>query len=157
MIEKEDNKVSWYREPYVWLVISLPLTAVIGGIITMYLAIESNDGLVVDDYYERGLEVNKVLDRDHKAAQYDLKADLYFDRNNPVFSIRLKSEKNFILPPEINVSFLHPTRKGLDHHLVLKKDGDDVYRGSNPGLIPGKWYVQIETDEWRLFMNYSMQ
>ena len=54
---------AWYREPLVWLLISFPLTAVIAGFFTLYLAIISSDGLVVDDYYHRGKEINKSLAR----------------------------------------------------------------------------------------------
>lgn len=157
MIEEKKQIVSWYKEPYMWLVVSFPLIAVIGGIFTIYLAIESDDGLVVDDYYKRGLEVNKVLDRDHAASDYQLKANLEISRSNPVFSIVLEGNTKFKLPDEIKVSFLHPTRKGLDHHLVLKKDNTNSYRGSTPPLVQGKWYIQIETNEWRLFREYSVQ
>ena len=33
----------WYREPMVWLVISIPLAAVIGGLVTLGLAIRGGD------------------------------------------------------------------------------------------------------------------
>lgn len=157
MIDEKGQAIRWYQEPYMWLVVSLPLTAVIAGMVILYFAIESNDGLVVDDYYKRGLEVNKVLERDHKAAEYELKANLEIARNNPVFNIILTGNKNFILPDKIKVSFLHPTRKGLDHQLVLKKGHDNIYHGPAPELMRGKWYVQIETVNWRLFMNYYAQ
>lgn len=32
------SKPPWYREPYVWLVISIPATAVVVGLITLALA-----------------------------------------------------------------------------------------------------------------------
>jgi hypothetical protein len=36
----------WYREPMVWLVIGIPLAAVIGGLVTLGLAIQGGDALV---------------------------------------------------------------------------------------------------------------
>lgn len=37
----------WYREPMVWLVIGIPLAAVIGGLVTLGLAIQGGDALVI--------------------------------------------------------------------------------------------------------------
>ena len=54
-------KKPWYREPWVWLMIALPASAVVGGIITIYLAVSTSDGLVVDDYYKRGKAINLDL------------------------------------------------------------------------------------------------
>ncbi|TAK53620.1 MAG: hypothetical protein EPO25_09960 [Gammaproteobacteria bacterium] len=36
----------WYREPMVWLVIAIPFAAVIGGLVTLGLAIRGGDALV---------------------------------------------------------------------------------------------------------------
>ena len=47
-IDKERGN-RWYRVPFVWLVIALPLTAVIASFITLGLAISSDDGVVEDD------------------------------------------------------------------------------------------------------------
>ena len=36
----------WYSEPMVWLVIGIPLAAVIGGLVTLGLAIRGGDTVV---------------------------------------------------------------------------------------------------------------
>jgi hypothetical protein len=66
----------WYAEPWVWLIIAIPLTAVIVGMITIYLAVSTSDGLVVDDYYKRGKAINVDLARDRAAARYELRAQI---------------------------------------------------------------------------------
>ena len=68
--------VRWYREPWVWLLIFFPLAAVVGGMVTLYLAVTTSDGLVVDDYYKRGKAINRDLARDTVAAQHRLVASL---------------------------------------------------------------------------------
>ena len=50
----QPDKKPWHRQPWVWLLIALPMTAVIGGMVTIYIAVTTSDGLVVDDYYKRG-------------------------------------------------------------------------------------------------------
>lgn len=40
----------WYRYPWPWVAIAIPGVAVIGGLFTLYLAINNPDPLVMDDY-----------------------------------------------------------------------------------------------------------
>ena len=54
----------WYREPWPWILAAGPVAVILAGIVTVWLAIKSNDGLVADDYYKQGLEVNQVIQRE---------------------------------------------------------------------------------------------
>ena len=54
----------WYREPWPWILMSVPATAVVAGIITLWLAVSSADGLVAEDYYKQGLAINRVIERE---------------------------------------------------------------------------------------------
>lgn len=56
---KNDQK--WYQNPFVWLVIGGPLLVVVASFITLYLAITHPDP-AIDDYYRKGIEINKTLD-----------------------------------------------------------------------------------------------
>lgn len=151
-----DKNSSWYREPYVWLLIAFPLLAVVGGFITLGLAIESNDGLVVDDYYREGLMINRVLKRDQKAAGLGLKAELKFSPEWNRFSINLRGNPGFRAPGSLRVSFLHATRKGFDRHLTVRNLGNNSYTAGFHPLIRGHWYIQIETDDWRLLKSVTV-
>ncbi len=62
-MEKLDTK-PWWRYGYVWLVIGGPLVVVIASFITLYLAITRPDA-VIDDYYRKGMEINKTLNAEH--------------------------------------------------------------------------------------------
>ncbi len=53
-----------------------PAVVIVAGFITAWLAIESNDGLVDDNYYKVGLSVNQQLKQKQLAAELNLKADL---------------------------------------------------------------------------------
>jgi len=140
----------WYREVYVWLIIALPLSAVIGGVITAWYAIESNDGLVVDDYYKRGLEINRVLERDKASERYGLQARLHFEPGAPAATIVLDGNASFSPPDSISVSFLNATRGGYDHNLEFRRVSADTYQSVMPRLLRGHWYIQIEKQDWRL-------
>jgi len=80
-----------------------PAAAVVMGIVMVVLAVRSDDGLVVDDYYKRGLAINQVLDREARAAALGLVATLSFspdrDRVRVLLSIEGQRAAPATLPP----------------------------------------------------------
>jgi uncharacterized protein len=141
---------AWYREPLVWLIIAFPLIAVIAGFFTLYLAIISKDGLVVDDYYQKGKEINMSLARDRAAAHHGLRAGVALNAARQEVIVLLSAAKDQHLPDRINLRWLHATRAGFDHTQMLIRSPDGRYRSVIPELAPGHWYVQIEAQDWRL-------
>ena len=152
--QNSESKKPWYKEPYVWLVIIFPLIAVIGGLTTAWIAVETDDGLVVDDYYKRGLEINQDLDRDKAAEGYDLTANLMLDQSRGTLKIILAGNETFSLPDSIKLSFINATRKGYDKSLLVERNPENEYTAVAPPLIKGKWYVLIESGNWRKFITY---
>jgi hypothetical protein len=128
--------------------IALPMTAVIGGMITIYLAVTTSDGLVVDDYYQRGKAINLDLARDDAAARHGLKASLVLAQGN-IARLQL-SAIDGTWPNSIRLSLLHPTRAGHDQIVRLQHDGAGHYHADINALGSGHWYVQLEADDWRL-------
>lgn len=51
----------WWKFGHVWLVISGPAIVVVAGFVTLWLAIVRPDPLVAEDYYQQGIEINKML------------------------------------------------------------------------------------------------
>lgn len=149
-IDDQNNKLPWHKEYYVWMILFFPFLAIVGGIITINLAIKSNDGLVVDDYYKKGLEINRTLERDQLAHDYQLQADIKIDQQLEQVMIKLKANSSFVYPDNLSVTFLNSTRAGFDKeaNLILTKDA--TYRGNLAKLLKGKWYVYIQRDDWRL-------
>lgn len=142
-------KTHWYREPWVWLMIALPMSAVIGGMITIYLAVSTSDGLVVDDYYKRGKAINMDLARDEAAARYQLRAIIDLDLRDNLMQLQLQSTAD-ALPKVLTFSLLHPTQPGRDQVIVLRHSGDGMYYGDIDEIARGNWYLQLEADDWRL-------
>lgn len=52
---------AWWRFPHVWLVISGPAVVVVASFITFYLAASGQDPVVDQDYYRKGIEINRTL------------------------------------------------------------------------------------------------
>jgi len=65
--DKQDTK-PWWHYGHVWLVLAGPIAVVIAGVITAYIAMRAPDPVLAQDYYRRGLEMNKTL-AEEKARQ----------------------------------------------------------------------------------------
>ncbi len=144
------NDRRWYREPFVWLLIALPATAVVVGFTMLGLAIYSDDGLVEDDYYRKGKEINRVLARDQAAAKRGLESTVELDASRRALRVRLTAAAGAALPEQIELKFLHATRAGLDRSLVLPRGMDGAYRAPLPALAQGHWNIQLAAEDWRL-------
>jgi hypothetical protein len=51
----------WWKFGHVWLVIAGPCVVVVAGFITAFIAMSSPDPVLAEDYYRRGVEINKTL------------------------------------------------------------------------------------------------
>lgn len=55
------SQPAWWRFGHVWLVISGPAIVVVASFITLYLAVVGMDPVLDEDYYRKGLEINRTL------------------------------------------------------------------------------------------------
>jgi hypothetical protein len=125
-----------------------PAAVVVAGLITLAYAIGSADGLVADDYFKRGKEVNRDLTRDEEARRLGLAATLAADARNGV-AVTLEAPYT---PKRLELAFAHATRAGQDRQLVLRRDAHGDYAAALPHLPAGKWHVTLTdtTRRWRL-------
>jgi uncharacterized protein len=143
-------RLPWYREQWPWLLMSGPALVVAAGLFTAYLAVKSNDGLVADDYYKRGLAINQTLVRDAVARRLKLHAHLGLSpeaaRVTVVMAGAAKSASALVL------RLAHPLRPALDRKVMLVPQTDSTYAGALPALSPGRWQVTLEDEgqTWRL-------
>jgi hypothetical protein len=141
---------SWRQEPMVWMIIAIPLSSVLVGFLMLWLAINSNDGLVFDDYHQQGKEINRVLERDAMASRRGIKAQIALLPESHRLELSVSYRNGLALADTLWLRFLHPTRAGEDVHMSLQRAGARLYIGELPLLSSGKWIVQLETDAWRI-------
>ncbi len=155
-ILKKTEAAVWYREPYVWLLILFPFAAVGMGIIMITLALKSDDGLVVDDYYKKGLEINMDLARDRAAENFAITAELAVNPDGRTMRLTLDGNDTFISPETIQARFIHRTRSGLDQTVTMTRIADNFYTSPMPKLVSGNWKVLLESDSWRYYLEYQV-
>ena len=136
----------WYREPWPWILMAGPAATIVAGAVTLWLAVSSADGLVADDYYKRGLAINRDLQRDQRAAQRGIEARV---RLEPAL---IRVELLGASPDALFVQLAHATRAGFDQRLRLARVAQGVYEAELRPLPPGHWRLILEDPrgEWRL-------
>lgn len=148
----------WYRYPMVWMVIALPATAVVAGLLTVYIAVSNQDTLVVDDYYKEGQAINQELDRDRKAAELGLAALVDVNAETGEILLSLSSIKELDPSPELVFKLIHRTLAGADQTTTLNRvEGSQDYRGYiKPPVMEGRWTIQVVSQQsWRLKQNFK--
>lgn len=147
-----DRTRPWYREPWPWLLMSGPVAAIIAGFVTLWLAIESDDGLVADDYYKQGLAINQVLHRDRAAAERQYQATILFNFDNERLRVMLRSDAGAPLPGAMRLKIIHPTRSGADQVAELSASSAGLFDGAMRRPGAGRWLLILEDTHqtWRL-------
>ena len=139
----------WTREPLVWMLIAIPASAVIMGVVMLTLAVHSYSGLVVDDYYRHGKQINRVIARDRLAWELGLEAELALAADGTV-RVAFVSGADLLPDDDIELAFVHATRPGLDRSLRLERVGYGAYRAGIELDGSGRWNLALQTADWRL-------
>lgn len=142
----------WYREPWPWFLMAGPAAVVVAGFITAWLAATTDDGLVDDDYYKKGLAINQTLERDQAANVMQIRAQLMVGTDVRQVRVMLQGGKQDALPQTLRLKVLHPTRSGMDHVVSLSLRGEGFYEGHLDELGDAKWRLILEDmdNRWRL-------
>jgi len=146
----ETNK-PWYSYPLVWMMVLIPFSAVIMGVVMIWLAIDTDDGLVADDYYKQGMEINRVIERDKKAAELELSAVIELDSNARIIHMRFNKGLLDYYPRSLTLNIQHATRENSDLTVLLDHGIGDRYIGHlKQNISLGIWYFEIADTNWKL-------
>ena len=148
-LNNSKNSRPWYRSFWPWFLFFFPAMAVVGCLITIWLAIITDDGLVSDNYYKEGLGISRELSKNDISKQNKLAALTRLNSRKAQVEVYLEGQAGPI--EQLEMSFIHPTQSGKDIALKLILT-DGVFRGKLPALIAANWHVRLETDDkrWRL-------
>jgi hypothetical protein len=127
-----------------------PAAAVAMGIVMLVLGLRSDDGLVVDDYYKRGLAINQVLDREARAAALGLVATLSFSPERDRVRVRLSGGGESVA--QATLRLVHSTRAGQDQSVALAAGAGGLLEGGLAPVPAGTWRLVVEDPggAWRL-------
>ena len=142
----------WYKQFWPWFLIFFPATAVVAGIATIILAVQSDDGLVNDDYYKAGLAINQTLELKQKAHELNLSANANWDKLTQTITLKLKGNLA-TQPPRLTLELAHTTQANHDQTVTLYLAPDKKsYTGRIGKVRSGNWIIILRPNEkkWRI-------
>ncbi|MBM5570572.1 MULTISPECIES: FixH family protein [Deefgea] len=151
-----DEQKPWYKHAHVWLLITFPVLAIMGGAHMLYLAATSKDSLVSDNYYKEGNNINQRLQLEKNAAAKGITAQVILGDNQQ--SIRVLFNQNNLGP--IKLKLVHPTLNGLDQEITLSQPAGSMYTGQlKQALAAGNWYLELSDNSstWSLRKPWATQ
>lgn len=144
----------WYKHLWPWIIIGMIATSVFLSLLMVNIAVNNQDSLVSDNYYEAGKGINRSLDREHLAQQLKLQAKLHFDELTGEIDLRLTGDSR---PAKLTLNLLSPTLESQDKHIDLLPSPVEPgrYTGSLDAAVKGRRFVELLGEEngqaWRLF------
>jgi len=147
---REDTE-PWYRQFWPWFLIALPLSVVIAAIVTIIIAIESNDGLVSDDYYKEGLAIHKDAASAARAKALGIIGALDYDADTGAVILNLEVP----LQGEqlaLSLDVVHPTLPNQDQTIPLSPLNGTSFAGRLEPLGPANWKLSLRPADrsWRV-------
>lgn len=143
------SSLPWWKEPMVWLIIALPATAVIAGMITWWIAADGADSLVAEDYYKQGMTITQTLEKEARAQRLGLNMEIRVEGRELHGFLQGRLDH---YPDRILLTLVHPARAERDVNIVLTATDHGKYRAILPTLPVGhrRLILQPEDQDWRL-------
>lgn len=138
----------WYKQPWLWFVLSVPIASVILSSIMVSVAVIGKDSLVSDNYYKDGMGINQTIEQDRLAVQLGITPII--TTNETTIIVDIKSDN---MPPQafLTLKLLHPTdsKRDLTIRLLPTPSG---FIGDLPAPLEGRRYLDLYSfdDSWRI-------
>ncbi|MFT6910246.1 MAG: hypothetical protein ACJAS1_006974 [Oleiphilaceae bacterium] len=140
----------WFKQPWLWFLLSVPITSVILSSIMVTVAIVGRDSLVSDNYYKDGMAINQTIEQDQLAKSLGLRPILSIEGTE--VRLILKSSETITNQPFLTFKLLHPTVSAKDIIIKLLPSGNSLYLGDLPQTVEGRRYLDLYAfdNSWRL-------
>ncbi len=137
----------WYRQPWLWFLMSIPIASVILSSIMVTVAVKGRDTLVNDQYSKDGLAINQTLAPDLKAHELGLQFQLSVSAEGQIDLQSLAAQNE----PFLILDLIHPTLGDRDQEIRLLP-ATSGFTGMGEPIDEGRWYVELYAHDrsWRI-------
>jgi hypothetical protein len=139
----------WYKQFWPWFLIVVPLSSMVLSFTMMNFAFNSEDSMVIDDYYKEGRSINLKIKKLQQAKVLGISTKVQ------VFSDYV--EVSFIsgIPDNdgaLTLDFFHSTQKFKDFSVTLLRDAKGLYRAPLVTDVTGKWKLSLHPfdENWKI-------
>jgi hypothetical protein len=141
----------WYKQFWLWFIVTPLLVVFALGFAMLYMAITTNDGVVVDNFYKDGKGIFLRNDEDALAREKGLRAELRWVNDQLLLALNGDLAP---LPETLKLMLIFPTAQAGDVSVLLQHQGLGQYQGRLPSPVVGNRQLQIqpvgESITWRL-------
>lgn len=146
-----DDNAPFYRQSVFWMLMAGPILVVLAALISFGWTSTHAQELVTDDYYKDGKHINLQLDRDQRAIERNISAQIMFNPERSAVKIFINGQ--FEPKDGINLLLMHPSRQAEDRKMTLQAISANEYSATFAPLPPTvHWYVRLEDGQnvWRV-------
>jgi hypothetical protein len=150
------QKEIWWKQPWPWIILAMLGSVVVASMVTIFIAVKTQDSLVDSDYTKAGKSINLRLEKDQKAERLGINIRLVAKASPDGYSLITASYKAADSaagrPKFLRLNLSHPTLANRDVSiaLILRETGD--YRAQVTDLMSAHWHYSIEDPDaqWRV-------
>ena len=144
-----DIQKVWYKQFWPWFLIVLPLSSMILSFSMMNLAFNSEDSMVIDDYYKEGRGINLKIQKLQQAKILNIstKTQIFSDYVEVTFISGIPDDGEALI-----LDFFHSTQKFKDFSVTLLRDANGTYRAPLTKDVLGKWQLSLHPikQNWKI-------
>ena len=154
-MRQEDTK-PWYRQFWPWFIIAIPASAVVAGLTTVWIALQTTDSLVLQS--EDGVRnaSDRQIAAERLASELGLAAIVAIEPATGVVTAVMRSGDLDTAPATLEFELSHPAFADRDLAIRLNKAlpdeaGNPVWVGHFVTVPSGRYYAVLRSGEaWRL-------
>lgn len=153
----EQTAKPWYREPWLWLVLSPIILVVVVCAIMVTIAVRYADDTVSDTYYKDSRMYHYSARQDERAHEFGLAGMVQFQSTAGKVVLELNGDLEY--PERLLLTLNHPVEADLDRHILLTRASASRYTASIDQPLRHRWYLRLMPElhpdrhlkaEWRL-------
>jgi hypothetical protein len=130
-------------------------STILACMVTIVIAVQTQDSLVADDYTRHGKGINQRLEKDREAERRGILLLPSAQRQSNgavVFVIQFSAPETSPAPEFLRLHLAHPTIGAQDRSLSMVQTGPGRYQAQTTDLMAGYWHLSAEdpTGQWRV-------
>ena len=148
--EKEwPEKKSAFKSPWVLGWIAMVIVILSANITMITIAFKTSSGLVVEDFYEKGKNYQKSIEKLAREKTLGWKTSLAVPANAIVnkpstFVLNAKDSKGEpILAEEVTIHVFRPSNAEADFEMLMSSEGRGDYSSNIAFPLPGHWDIVV--------------
>lgn len=161
MNRQREDTLPWYRQFWPWFIIALPASAVVAGLYTVWIAMQTDDSLVYKSNDGINVVTERILAAERTANQSGLGATVNINATSGAVTASLTATSDLPVSDKLRLELLHPTRQVFDLESELLRAmpnaaGEPTWAGHFVQQPSGRYYVVLSSgDDWRLSGEWS--